>query len=74
MKELINEIGQPRLIRKDGNTMTVRFDTIKCRLFLFMNSTLKTPFVEYYELRNVKGQLIDQKKDIELCFKEIKPV
>ena len=36
-----------------------------------MNSSLKVPRVEYYELRNNKGELIDQQNKIRLCFKEI---
>ena len=74
MKELNHQLGQPRLIREDGKTTTARFDSKSCRLFVFMNSTFKTPRVEYYELRNSKGELIKHQKDIELCFKEIKPV
>ena len=72
MEELTKLIATPRLIRKDGKTITARFDSINCRLFIFMNSTLKIPRTEYYELRNGEGKLIDNKKDIELCFKEIK--
>ena len=74
MKELNQQLGQPRLIREDGKTTTVRFDSKSCRLFVFMNSAIKTPRVEYYELRNSGGELIESQKDIELCFKEIKPV
>jgi len=74
IQELKQKIGHPPLIREDGNTITVRFDSTNCRLFLFMNSSFKTPFVEYYELRNIKGDLIDHKKDIESCFKEMKLV
>ena len=74
MKELNHQLGQPRLIREDGKTTTARFDSKSCRLFVFMNSAFKTPRVEYYELRNSKGELIKHQKDIELCFKEIKPV
>jgi len=72
MEELTQLIATPRLIRKDGKTITARFDSINCRLFVFMNSTLNIPRIEYYELRNGEGKLIDNKKDIELCFKEIK--
>ena len=72
MKELNQLIGQPRLIREDRKTTTARFDSKNCKLFVFMNSTLKKPFVEYYELRNNSGELIDNKKNIESCFKEIK--
>ena len=70
--ELNQLIGQPSLIREDGKTKIVRFDSANCRLFVFLNSNLKTPFVEYYELRNNKGKLIDLQKEIELCFQEIK--
>ena len=74
MNELDRLLGQPLLIREDGKTITARFDSKNCRLFVFMNTKIKTPSVEYYELRNSKGELIKQQKDIELCFNEIKPV
>ncbi len=74
MDELNQIIGPANLIRKDGKTITARFDSINCSFFVFMNSTLKIPRVEYYELRNDLGDLIDNRKDIESCFKEIKPV
>ncbi len=38
-----------------------------------MKTTTKTSIAEYYELRNIKGKLIENKNDIESCFKEIKP-
>jgi len=72
--ELNQLIGKPRLIREDGNTKIIRFDSINCRLFIFMNSNLETSRVEYYELRNVEGDLIGRQKNIELCFKDLKPV
>ena len=74
MKELRKQIGQPSLIREVENTTTARFDSKSCRLFVFMNAVIKNPRVEYYEMRDNKGELIDNQKDIELCFKEIKPV
>ena len=72
ISELNRIIGQPNLIREDRKTTTARFDSKNCRLFVFMNSTLKTPIVEYYELRGMAGDLIDHEKSIESCFKEIK--
>ena len=72
LNELNKLIGLPDLIRQDGKTTTARFDSKNCKLFVFMNSTLKVPLVEYYELRSSIGELIDNKKNIELCFKEIK--
>ena len=74
INELNQQLGFPLLIREDGNTTTLRFDSKNCRLFVFMNSAIKTPRVEYYELRNSQGELIELQTDIELCFKEIKPV
>jgi len=71
MQELNQIIGQPRLIRKDRNTITARFDSKNCRLFIFMDSTIKTPLVEYYELRSIIGELIDNEKNIKTCFNEI---
>lgn len=74
MKELNLIIGHPQLIRKDRNTITARFDSESCRIFVFMNSVVKKPRVEYYELRNGIGELINKQKDIEKCFKEIRQV
>ena len=73
IQELNQIIGKPNLIRKDGKTTTIRFDSNNCRLFVFLKTTTKTSKTEYYELRNVKGKLIENKRDIEACFKEIKP-
>ena len=73
IQELNQIIGKPNLIRKDGKTTTIRFDSNNCRLFVFMKTTTKTSTAEYYELRNIKGELIENKDDIESCFKEIKP-
>ena len=73
IQELNHIIGKPNLIRKDGKTITIRFDSNNCRLFVFLKTTTKTSKTEYYELRNVKGKLIENKRDIEACFKEIKP-
>ena len=72
IQELNRIIGKPNLIRKDRKTTTFRFDSNNCRLFVFMKTTTKTSTAEYYELRNVKGKLIESKDEIESCFKEIK--
>jgi hypothetical protein len=74
IKELHEQIGKPSLIREVENTTTARFDSKSCRLFVFMNATIKTPRIEYYEMRDNEGELIDNREDIESCFKEIKPV
>ena len=67
-------LGQPIIIRKDGKTISARFDSDTCRLFVFMNATITNPKIEHFELRNKKGELINRQKDIESCFNKIKSV
>ncbi|PPR47820.1 MAG: hypothetical protein CFH19_00187 [Alphaproteobacteria bacterium MarineAlpha5_Bin9] len=71
IKELTKRIGNPNLIREDGEMIVVRFDTSKCRLFIFINSNSKNQASEYFELRNTQGQIIERKKNIENCYKEL---
>ena len=71
LEELIKEFGEPVLVRKDGNTQTIRFDTSSCRLFIYFDSKMTKPRAEYYEIRNTQGNLIDKKGNITKCFKEI---
>ena len=61
-------IGKPKLIRIDGNSKTVRFDNDLCQLFLFLDSKVKNAKIEYFEIRNKKGQLIINKEKIEKCY------
>ena len=74
MSELINDFGKPDLIREDGNTKTVRFDTASCRLFLYFSLTTDMSKVEYYEIRDTKGNLVDKSKELEKCFQQIQKV
>ena len=74
LNDLSKEIGDPILIREDGNTKTARFDTTSCRLFVYFNTLVNNEIVEYYEIRNKNGDLIDKKENINKCFKEIKKV
>ena len=74
LPELIKEFGIPDLTREDGNTKTVRFDTLSCRLFLYFNSTINLSRVEHYEIRDTKGNLMNRSKDLEKCFHEIQKV
>ncbi len=74
MSELINEFGRPDLIREDGNTKTVRFDTSSCRLFLYFSLTTDMSKVEYYEIRDTKGNLVDKSKELEKCFQQMQKV
>ena len=69
----INEIlGEPDLERVDGNTYMLRYDSNSCHLFLFFDKNrIKNNKVEYFELRDRFGNLIDRKDLIESCYKEL---
>ena len=71
LNQLTQDFGKPDLIRKDGNTKAVRFNTSGCRLFIYFDLEVKKPKAEYYEIRNTKGELIDKKEKINKCFEEI---
>ena len=70
INEIYMRLGDPNLFRLDGNTQTMRFDRDRCRLFLFFNSTIPTPQVNYFEMRDEKGNLIKEKVNIENCYKK----
>ena len=55
-------VGEPTLLRVDGNSKTARFDNNFCQLFLFSNAKMKNFKVEYFEIRNKEGKLIINKK------------
>ena len=71
LNQLTKDFGKPDLIREDGNTKSVRFNALGCRLFIYFDLEVKKPKAEYYEIRNIKGELIDKKEKINKCFKEI---
>ncbi len=71
LNQLTKNFGKSDFIREDGNTKTVRFDASNCRLFVYFNLEVKKPKAEYYEIRDTKGELIDEKEKINKCFKEI---
>ena len=70
INEIYMRLGDPNLFRLDGNTQTMRFDSDACRLFLFFNSTIPMPQVNYFEMRDEKGNLIKEKINIEKCYKK----
>ena len=70
INEIYMRLGDPNLFRLDGNTQTMRFDSDTCRLFLFFNSTIPMPQVNYFEMRDEKGSLIKEKVNIENCYKK----
>ena len=65
-------LGEPKLAREDGNTFVLRYDSNSCRLFLFFNLQVANKQVEYFELRNTKGNLLESRQSIEECYKEFK--
>ena len=71
LNQLTQNFGKSDFIREDGNTKTVRFNASSCRLFVYFNLEVKKPKAEYYEIRDTKGELIDEKEKINKCFKEI---
>ena len=72
LNQLTENFGEPDLIRKDGNTKSVRFNTSSCRVFIYFNLKVNKPKAEYYEIRDINGDLIDKKEKINKCFMEIK--
>ncbi len=72
LKEITQNLGKPKLLREDGKTITARFDTKSCRVFVYFNRSIKKSRVEHYELRNAFGELIEKQTDIKKCFEEIK--
>ena len=70
INEIYMRLGDSNLFRLDGNTQTMRYDSDTCRLFLFFNSTIPSPRVDYFEMRDEKGNLIKEKENIENCYKK----
>ena len=70
INEIYMRLGDPSLFRLDGNSQTMRFDNDTCRLFLFFNSTIPMPRVDYFEMRDEQGNLIKEKVNIENCYKK----
>ena len=71
-KEIKLIFGVPELIRVDGNSRILRFDNNFCRLFLFSNTQTKNAEIEYFEVRNKKGELIINREKIEKCYKNFR--
>ena len=67
---IFNLLGKAELSRIDGSVYTLRYDSEKCRLFLFFNQEASDKRVEYFELRNNKAELLNSKQALEGCYKE----
>lgn len=72
LNEIILDLGNPQLLRYDGKTTTARFDTKSCRMFTFIRSSSNNNIIDYYELRNISGDLVKRSEDIKNCFAEFK--
>ncbi len=70
--KILNLLGQPQLSRVDGSVYTLRYDSDNCRLFLFFNKSSTSKRVEYFELRNVKTDLLNSKQSLEQCYREFR--
>ena len=69
---ILNIMGAAKLSRIDGSVYTLRYDSINCRLSLFLTKDASNKRVEYFELRNNKAELLSSEKSIEQCYKELK--
>ena len=72
LNDVILVLGDPELIRLDGNTKIVRFDNLKCRMFFFFENSNELQRVKHFEIRNTNGSLVDKKIKIEECYKTFK--
>ncbi len=68
--QIQNLLGEPELSRIDGAVYTTRYNSDNCRLFLFFNQNIENKRVEYFELRNVKAELLNSKQSLEQCYRE----
>ena len=70
LKNIKKQLGEPDLSRTDGITNYLRYDSNSCRLFLFLNIEINQKIIEYFEIRNLNGELLKSKQSIENCYKE----
>jgi len=72
LNEIKKILGESKLAREDGNVYMLRYDSKSCRLFLFFNLQIINKKVEYFELRDTKGNLLKSRQSIEECYREFK--
>ena len=70
--QLKTEMGEPDLSRSDGSAYVLRYDSSGCRLFLFFNNKIDNKKVEFFEIRNNLGELLNSKQSLEQCYREFK--
>jgi len=66
--ELLRTLGEPDLIRKSGNTVSIRYSKKGCVAYAYINKNDKKKKIQYFEIRNDKGSLITKKSEINLCI------
>lgn len=72
LNEIKKILGESKLAREDGNVYMLRYDSKSCRLFLFFNLQIINKKVEYFELRDTKGNLLKSRQSIEECYRKFK--
>ena len=68
-EDLFSTLGQPSLIRKSGNTITIRFDQSECFAYAYINKNDRQKKIRYFEIRDKKGEIISNKLNINSCLK-----
>ncbi|MBI04346.1 MAG: hypothetical protein CMI96_00845 [Pelagibacteraceae bacterium] len=66
------KMGKPELTRSDDPIYMFRYDSESCRLFIFFNNGAEKKRVEYFEIRNDLGTLLNSKQSLEQCYREFK--
>ena len=69
--QIILLLWAPSFIRENGEVYMIRFDKKDCRTYTFLNKEKTPPIVEYFELRNINGDLLTRKNRIQDCLSEI---
>jgi len=68
-EDLFSTLGQPSLIRKSGNTISIRFDQSECFAYAYINKNDSQKKIRYFEIRDKKGEIISNKLNINSCLK-----
>lgn len=74
LDEIKAKLGEPKLLRIDGKIQLARFDELDCRLFLYFDLSKSSKNVEYFEIRNAQGLLINEEEKIDLCYKKFQQI
>ena len=67
-EQLFSMLGEPKLIREDGNVISMRFDQENCFAYTYFSKNSDIKKVEYFEVRTKKGDLLEKESDIYGCL------